>query len=150
MPFMRHSRTNATSLVVIVASFVRRPGISSCQRVSSWAYLRCRIRLAVSGGAIRRNRYGRGAPRPTALASAPRLGRPSTGLGVAHDLTRVADRLQIAGDDFVERRSFRAGDLDNAVSRRRERDIGNDGSNVVRRDGLEQGGLNPDYVSIST
>ena len=24
-----------------------------------------------------------------------------SGLGVAHDLTRVADRLQIAGDDFV-------------------------------------------------
>src|SRR5213078_1622067 len=41
-----------------------------------------------------------------------------SGLGVAHDLTRVADRLQIAGDDFVERRSFRAGDLDDAVSRR--------------------------------
>ena len=39
-------------------------------------------------------------------------------LGVAHDLTRVADRLQIAGDDFVERRSFRAGDLDDAVARR--------------------------------
>ena len=36
---------------------------------------------------------------------------PVSGLGVAHDLTRVADRLQIAGDDFVERRSFRAGDL---------------------------------------
>src|SRR5215471_17622378 len=28
------------------------------------------------------------------------------GLGVTHDLTRVADHLQIAGDDFVERRSF--------------------------------------------
>jgi hypothetical protein len=39
-------------------------------------------------------------------------------------LTRVADRLQIAGDDFVERCSFRAGDLDDAVSRRRERHIG--------------------------
>src|SRR5581483_12518073 len=44
-----------------------------------------------------------------------------SGLGVAHDLTRVADRLQIADDDFVERRPFRAGDLDDAVSRRRER-----------------------------
>jgi hypothetical protein len=71
-----------------------------------------------------------------------------SGLEVAHDHTRVADRLQIAGDDFVERRSFRAGDLDDAVSRRRERHIGNDGSNVVRRDGLEQAGRKPDYVSI--
>jgi hypothetical protein len=39
---------------------------------------------------------------------------PVSGLGVAHDLTRVADRLQIAGDDFVEPGSFRAGDLDDA------------------------------------
>jgi hypothetical protein len=28
-----------------------------------------------------------------------------SGLGVAHHLTRLADRLQVAGDDFVERRS---------------------------------------------
>jgi len=39
------------------------------------------------------------------------------GLGVAHDLARVADSLQIAGDDFVERRSLRAGDLDDTVAR---------------------------------
>ena len=26
-----------------------------------------------------------------------------SGLGVAHDLTRLADRLEVAGDDFVER-----------------------------------------------
>src|SRR5215469_15389914 len=51
---------------------------------------------------------------------------------------RVADRLQIAGDDFVERRSFRAGDLDDAVSRRCEGHLGDYRSNVVRRDGLEQ------------
>src|SRR5919108_1901196 len=69
-------------------------------------------------------------------------------LGVAHDLTRVADGLQIAGDDFVEGCSLRAGDLDDAVARRRERHIGNDGSDIVRRDGLEQAGGNPDYVSI--
>src|SRR5207245_7694850 len=72
---------------------------------------------------------------------------PVSGLGVAHDLTRVADRLQIAGDDFVERRSFRAGNLDDAVSRRRERHIGDDRSNVVRRDGLEQAGRKPDDTS---
>jgi len=92
----------------------------------------------VSGGAIRRDRCGRGAPRPTAAEV--------SGLGVAHDLTRVADRLQIAGDDFVEWRSFRAGDLDNTVSRRREH-IGNEGGDIVRRDGLEQAGRNPDSVS---
>jgi hypothetical protein len=50
---------------------------------------------------------------------------------------RSADHLQIAGDEFVEGRSFRTGDLDDAVSRRRERHIGNDGTNVVCRDGLE-------------
>ena len=33
---------------------------------------------------------------------------PVSGFGVAHDLARVADHLQIAGDDFVERRSFGA------------------------------------------
>ena len=42
-------------------------------------------------------------------------------LGVAHDLARVADGPEIAGDDFVERRALRAGDLDDAVSRRGER-----------------------------
>src|SRR6266446_7997603 len=72
------------------------------------------------------------------------------GLGVTHDRTRVADRLQIAGDDFAEGCSFRAGDLDDAVSRRRERHIGDDGSHVVRRDGLEQAGRKPDRVSIRT
>ena len=71
-----------------------------------------------------------------------------SGLGIAHDLTRVADRLQITGDDFVERCSFRAGDLDDAASRRRERQLGDDGSNVVRRDGLEQAGRKPDDISI--
>src|SRR5258708_30929335 len=73
-----------------------------------------------------------------------------SGLAVAHDLTRVADRLQIAGDDLVERYSFRAGDLDDAASRRCERHIGDDGSNVVRRDRLEQARREPDDVSIRT
>jgi hypothetical protein len=35
---------------------------------------------------------------------------PLSRLWVAYDPRRVANRLQIAGDDFVERRSFRAGD----------------------------------------
>ena len=71
-------------------------------------------------------------------------------LGVAHDLTRVADRLQITGDDFVERRSFRAGDLDDAVSRRSERDRRDHKSNVVRRDGLEQDGRKPSHIAGHT
>src|SRR5262249_62372954 len=61
VPVMRDSRANATSMVVIVASVVR-------------------IRLLpVRGGAIRRDRCGRGALRPAARASAPRHGCPSIG-----------------------------------------------------------------------
>src|SRR4051794_11874497 len=71
-------------------------------------------------------------------------------LRVAHDLTRVADRPQIAGDNVVERRSLRAGDLDDAVSWGGERDLGDDGSNVVRCDRLKQAGWKPDPVSIRT
>src|SRR5215469_1927927 len=72
---------------------------------------------------------------------------PVSGLGVAHHLARV-DRLQIARDDFVERRSFGARDLDDTASRYGERYLGDDGCNVVRRDGLEQDGWKPDRVSI--
>ena len=75
---------------------------------------------------------------------------PVWGLRVTHHLARVADRLQIAGDDFVERCAFRAGDLYNTVSRRRQRHIGNVGGNVVRRNGLEQAGRKPDYISSRT
>jgi hypothetical protein len=71
---------------------------------------------------------------------------PISGRGVAHDLTRVADGLQIAGDDFVAGRSFRAGDLEDAPLRRGERHLGDAGSNVVRRDGLEQDGRKLDDV----
>ena len=63
-----------------------------------------------------------------------------SGLGVPHDLTWVADGLEIAGDEFVERRSFRAGNLDDSVSRRGERHLGDNRSNVVRRDGLNSPG----------
>ena len=68
------------------------------------------------------------------------------GLGIAHDLAWVADRLQIASDDFAERCSVRTGDLDDAVARRGERHLRDDGSNVVRRDGLEQHGRQSDGV----
>jgi hypothetical protein len=33
------------------------------------------------------------------------------GLGVAHHLSRIADRLQIARDDFLKRRSFQSSDF---------------------------------------
>ena len=72
------------------------------------------------------------------------------GLGVAYDLAPVADRLHITGDDLVERSSFRAGDLDDAVARRRDPHLSDDSSNVVRGDGLEQTGRNPDDVSVGT
>src|SRR5215831_669717 len=69
-------------------------------------------------------------------------------LGIAHDRTRVANGLQIAGDDVAERGSVGAGDLDDAVARRRERHLGDGGSHVVGRDGLEQAGRDPDLVSL--
>jgi hypothetical protein len=53
-------------------------------------------------------------------AARERRSHSSKALGIAHDLARVADRLQMAGDDFVERRSFRAGDLNDAIVRRRD------------------------------
>ena len=66
--------------------------------------------------------------------------------GIAHDLARVGRRLQVAGDDFVERRTFRTGDLDDAVSRRRQRRLGDDRGDIVRCDRLEQDGRKPDDV----
>jgi hypothetical protein len=60
-----------------------------------------------------------------------------SGIRVLHDLPPVADSLQIASDDFVERRSFGACDLDDPVSRISEGHFGNDGSNVVSRDRLK-------------
>jgi len=72
--------------------------------------------LACERGAIRRDRCGeaRFAQRhERALLDAA---AEVSGLGVTHDRTRVAERLQIAGDDFVEGCSLRAGDLDDTVS----------------------------------
>ena len=71
-----------------------------------------------------------------------------SGLLVLHHLSRIADRLEIAGDKFAEPCSFRARGLDNAASRRRERRLGNRGSNVVCRDGLEQTGRQPDDIVL--
>src|SRR6185312_13602198 len=70
-----------------------------------------------------------------------------SGLGIAHDLARIADRLQITRNDFVERRSFRTGDLDDAVARFGNSHFGDDRSNIVRRDWLEQAGRNPDDIA---
>jgi hypothetical protein len=60
----------------------------------------------------------------------------ATGLGVTHDFARVADRLQVAGDDFV--RSFRAGDLDDVVLRRRERHLGDEAASALETN-IERG-----------
>src|SRR5215468_367593 len=117
---MRHSITNATSLIVMVASFVRRPGPARDSGQDPWAYLRC--------GSGRRLRAAE--PLVETDAAEARLAQrhqrvlldPAAevlGFGVAHDLTRVADRLQIAGDDFIERRPFRAGNLHDAIARHR-------------------------------
>src|ERR1700730_17259630 len=107
---MRDSRSNATSLVVIVASF-RSAWVGS----GFWLWAGEPFLETDAAEARFAQRHER------ALLDAA---APVSGLGVTHDRTRVADRLQIAGDDFVERRSFRAGDLDDAVSRRRERYLG--------------------------
>jgi hypothetical protein len=71
----------------------------------------------VSGGAIRRKRCGPARfvqwHQRALLDSATKV----SGLGVALDHMRVPDRLEVAGDDFVDRCWFRAGDLDDTVSR---------------------------------
>src|SRR5262247_3951807 len=130
---MRQSRASATSLVVMVTSFA---GSGSCL----WTAAEPLVETDAAEARFAQ-RHERTLLDPAA---------PVSRLGVTHDLPRVADRLQIAGDDFVERCSFRAGDLNDALSWRRERHLGDDGSNVVRRDGLEQAGRNPDHVSIHT
>ena len=112
----------------------------------------CGIRLLpVSGGAIRRNQCGQGALRPTARASAPRPGRRSIGPR-GRSQPYAGRRSPSDGGRRIPGTllTFRAGDLDDAGAWHRERRIGNDGSNVVCRDGLEQAGRNPDYVSIRT
>src|SRR6266850_3740053 len=130
---MRQSRSDATSLVVMVASFA---GSGSCLWVAAEPFVETDAAEA---------RFAQRYERALLDAAAP-----VSRLGVPHDRTWVADRLQIAGDDFVERCSFRAGDLDDAVSWRRERNVGDDGSNVVRRDRLEQPGRKPDHAPSRT
>jgi hypothetical protein len=58
--------------------------------------------------------------------------------------------VQVPGDDFVERGSFRAGDFEDAVSRRRERHIGEDRSNVMRAMGPAMISLRPSPVMVFT
>src|SRR5262249_36285512 len=69
-------------------------------------------------------------------------------LGITHDRTRVASRLQIAGDDVAERSAVGAGDLDDAVARRRERHLRDGGRHVVGRDGLEQARRDLDHAAL--
>src|SRR5262245_51683133 len=129
---MMHSRISATIRVVICTSFLAS-GSGSC--------------------------LGAAEPLIDADAAEARLGRwrervllaptaPVSGLRVPHDGTRVALRFEVSGDDLVERRSLRARDIEDSVSGRDQRHIGDDRSNVVRRDGLEQTGRNPDYVLL--
>ena len=73
---------------------------------------------------------------------------PVSRFGVTHDLARIAGRLEIMRNDFVERCSLRTGNLDNAVSRRRECHLSDNRSNVVGRYGLEQAGRKPDYFTV--
>jgi len=135
---MRHRRTSATSLIVIVASFVRCPGPARTE----WAYLRCGIRLLPgSGGAIRRNRCGpRRVPAPNRHERVLSTGRPVSGRGIAHDLAGSADAFKIPATISLNglvpgRRSQRC----HCAAARGH--IGNAGSNVVRaiagKDGRE-------------
>src|SRR5215469_2340172 len=144
---MRHSRTNATSLVVMVAPFVRDLSF----RMGSSVHPRSAPSRTARGASGSGSWSGAADPFVEADAAEARFAQRHerafldaatevSGFGITHDRTRVADRLQISGDEFVEGRAFRPGDLDDAVSWRRERHIGDDGSNVVRRDGLEQAG----------
>src|SRR5262249_6935469 len=71
-----------------------------------------------------------------------------SGIGVTLYLSRIADRLGIAAAELGERRPLRAGYLHDPVTRCCERHSGDECSNVIRRDGLEQAGRNPDNVSI--
>lgn len=73
-----------------------------------------------------------------------------SGFWIFLDLPRVADGLQIASDDFVERCSFRARDLGDPISRISEGHFGNDGSNVVSRNRLKQARRKPDDDPIRT
>jgi hypothetical protein len=71
-----------------------------------------------------------------------------SGFGIVHDPARVADSLQIASDDYVERRSFRACALDDPVSRTNEGHFGDVVGNVVSRDRLKQARRKPNDASI--
>src|SRR5262249_45919775 len=73
-----------------------------------------------------------------------------SGLGILLDFARVADGPQIASDDFVERRAFGAGDLDDPVSRISKGNFGDEGGGVISRDRLNQARRKPDDVSIRT
>src|SRR5262249_26144923 len=135
VPVMRHRSTNATSLIIIVSSFVRRldplvPAGEIPGRTSDAGSGRC-LRAAEpfvetnAPEARLAQRHERALLDPAAVIS---------GFGIAHDHTRIANGLQIAGDNFVERCSFRASDLDDAVPRRRDHHFGNSGGNVLCRD----------------
>lgn len=106
--FCRNS--NATSLIAIVASFVRCPGPAW----TDWAYLRCGIRLLpLSGGAIRPDRCGR----PQKQGIAPRV-------LIADNLARydVARRTIMPGVEHRQHRGLNnRAENSHQPTRRRER-----------------------------
>ena len=77
-------------------------------------------------------------------------GTEVAGVNVGDHLAAVALSSQKLPGDLVERNSLRAGDFDGSVDRRCYRHLGQRGGDVVRSDGLEQNGREPDQVSIRT
>ena len=70
-------------------------------------------------------------------------------MDVGDDLARVFSRRQILLGEVIETERFRSGQLNDAVDRNAERDVGQGGSDVVRSHGLKQGRRQPDDLSIS-
>src|SRR5215217_2033330 len=69
-------------------------------------------------------------------------------MDVGDDLARVFCRGQILPGEVIETERFRSGQLNDAVDRTAERDVGQGGSDVVRGHGLKQGRRQPDDLSI--
>src|SRR6266566_1081801 len=76
------------------------------------------------------------------------LGAEIAGMDVGGDSARVVRRDQIFPTEFIEAAFFRAGQLDDAVNRSAECDVGKGRGDIVRSHGLKQGGRQPDDLSI--
>jgi hypothetical protein len=69
-------------------------------------------------------------------------------MDVGGDPARVLHRDQIFPGEFIEAEFVRAGQLDDAVNRSAERDVGECCGDIVRSHGLKQGGRQSDDLSI--